>query len=417
MFVVLPQLAEGGATVFGKNSDREPNEAQVVEYHPHRRRTKPTVECTYVEVPEVEEAYAILISRPYWMFGAEMGVNEYGVSIGNTAVFTNQKPSKRGLLGMDMLRLALERSRDAETALRVITGLLEEYGQGGSNSAVREWFYDNAFLIADREAAWVLETAGRFWVAKQVRDHYSISNMLTIHSDYDLASQGLEEEAKRRGFMDHSSKLDFARAFQAKVYTWFTHAAQRVACTRSLLGTRERRFKLHDAKAILRSHEGTGRGYGAGSARNVCMHAGGTLAPDQTASSMITTFVESKPVAFITGSSLPCVSVFKPHIVAGAQPVAYTTASFRYDAQSYWWALERRHRQGDHATLTAWALRLEAECERGFLERLHGENKPEEIAQYTKDCYNTELSTIPAGPSGTPSRFWRKLNTQAAIPT
>ena len=35
------------------------------------------------------------------------------VAIGNVAVFTKEPYSERGLLGMDMLRLALERTRTA----------------------------------------------------------------------------------------------------------------------------------------------------------------------------------------------------------------------------------------------------------------------------------------------------------------
>src|SRR5688572_33353209 len=59
------------AVAFAKNSDREPAEAQVVE---HVERTKDTHE--------------IVISRPVWMWGAEMGANEHGLAIGNEAVFT-----------------------------------------------------------------------------------------------------------------------------------------------------------------------------------------------------------------------------------------------------------------------------------------------------------------------------------------
>lgn len=40
------------------------------------------------------------------MFGAEAGMNEYGVCIGNEAVFSKEKlVNYQGLLGMDMLRL------------------------------------------------------------------------------------------------------------------------------------------------------------------------------------------------------------------------------------------------------------------------------------------------------------------------
>ena len=62
--------------------------------------------------------------------GAEMGINEYGVSIGNEAVFTKSKTKTPSLIGMDFIRLALERTKTAKQASEEIIRLLLEYGQG-----------------------------------------------------------------------------------------------------------------------------------------------------------------------------------------------------------------------------------------------------------------------------------------------
>ena len=66
------------------------------------------------------------------------------------------------LLGMDLLRLGLERASTALQGLEVITGLLEQHGQGGQCSdIVPDFSYHNSFLIADPKEAWVVETADR----------------------------------------------------------------------------------------------------------------------------------------------------------------------------------------------------------------------------------------------------------------
>src|SRR5665213_3889724 len=104
--IATPAVTARGAMLFGKNSDRERNEAQVLEMHPRRDHGRgASVRLTYVQIDQVIRTNACLISRPFWMWGAEMGANEHGVVIGNEAVFTDQPYAPAGLTGMDLLRL------------------------------------------------------------------------------------------------------------------------------------------------------------------------------------------------------------------------------------------------------------------------------------------------------------------------
>ena len=172
--VALGSATRDGAVLFGKNSDREPDEVQNIKIYPHQQH-KPDeyVKCTYISIPQVSETARVLLCQPFWMFGAEMGANEYGVVMGNEALFTREKPNTTGLTGMDLLRLALERSQTAREALETIIELLEKYGQGGNCGYRQKFSYMNSFLIADPGEAYVLETVKSWWAWKQVKDYWS----------------------------------------------------------------------------------------------------------------------------------------------------------------------------------------------------------------------------------------------------
>ncbi|XP_030896348.1 secernin-3 isoform X3 [Leptonychotes weddellii] len=186
-FVALPPATVGNRIIFGKNSDRLCDEVQEVVYFPAAVHDNPRehLQCTYIEIDQVPETYAVVLSRPAWLWGAEMGANEHGVCIGNEAVWGREEVcDEEALLGMDLVRLGLERADTAEKALNVIVDLLEKYGQGGNCSESRMVFsYHNSFLIADRNEAWILETAGKYWAAEKVRGNITFETMMEILRD------------------------------------------------------------------------------------------------------------------------------------------------------------------------------------------------------------------------------------------
>lgn len=190
--------------IFAKNSDREPNEAQSILHLPRKEYPPNTkLKTTFIEIPQTSVTFEVFLSKPFHMWGAEMGVNEFGVCIGNEAVFTNLNIKKKndGLTGMDLLRLALERCKTAKDALSLITELLEQYGQdacGGYKN--QSFYYHNSFIIADRTDGYVLETADKYWVSKKIDTFYAISNGLTIESDFDGISSALSEKIKSMSY-------------------------------------------------------------------------------------------------------------------------------------------------------------------------------------------------------------------------
>jgi secernin len=63
-FVALPSVTRDGSTIFGKNSDREASELQLLEFNPECRHDPgELVDCTYMSIPQVEETHAVLLSR------------------------------------------------------------------------------------------------------------------------------------------------------------------------------------------------------------------------------------------------------------------------------------------------------------------------------------------------------------------
>ncbi|MCC6955983.1 MAG: C69 family dipeptidase, partial [Anaerolineales bacterium] len=235
--VITPEATTDDVMLFGKNSDREPNEAHTLVTVPAAdHEAGSMLRMTYIEIPQASHTYATLLAKPFWIWGAEMGVNEHGVTIGNEAVFTRVPYVKEGaMIGMDLLRLGLERGSTAQGALEVMTALLETYGQGGNCGFLHKFYYHNSYLIADPAEAWVFETAGPHWAARRVQGVYTISNGLTIRSEWDLASKDLVNYAVERGWCKGRSDFDFARCYSEPLYTTFSDCRARCARSRALL--------------------------------------------------------------------------------------------------------------------------------------------------------------------------------------
>jgi secernin len=352
--VAVPPATADGAVWFGKNSDREPGEAQLVEHRAAQKFHSPTkLQCTYIELPQAAQTYEVVLSRPFWMWGAEMGANSRGVAIGNEAVFTRLPVPKTGLTGMDLLRLALERSATAREAVDLITRLISEVGQGSLCGYRHKGFrYHNSFLIADPTQAWVLETADRFWAAERVRGVRTISNVLTIGKEFDLISDGAFEFARQNGWCRSARDFDFAKAFGEPFYRVTSGGDIRRACTRNRLMMSDGKIGRADLFAALRDHAGHMPEDGW-RLQMPCAHASWqkTRQSGQTTGSMVSCLSENTSLHWLTGTSSPCLSLFKPMALGGGLISTGAPAGEKFDQESLWWRHERLHRLtlGDYA--------------------------------------------------------------------
>jgi len=332
--------------LFAKNSDRPLGEAQKLCYFESKDFEKgEMIKCTHLTIPQVSHTYAMIGSQPYWIWGFEMGVNEHGLMIGNEAQGSVcPAENEEGLLGMDLLRLALERAKTAREAIDVITQLLEKYGQNANASMLFDRRYENSYLMVDNEEIWLLETAGRHWAAKKIDDWHAISNCYSIEKDFDMTSEGLESYIRTNKLLSSNEPLNFAKAF-TKPAIRQTNAVPRWRRMNKLLSGFGNNISFDKCKSILRDHhndEITEPRFGAvmGTFCSICMHAQ-TWDAAQTVAGFITTYDDNLGIIGRFAPSTPCLSVFVPFYFNAPIPEVLSKGDGSYDKESLWWAVER----------------------------------------------------------------------------
>ncbi|MFG0379351.1 C69 family dipeptidase [Pseudomonas sp. zbq_18] len=340
-------LRQNGQTWFAKNSDREAAEPQrLLRLAEVRGDRSAELQATYLRIPQTADRHGLILSQPSWLWGGEMGVNQHGVAIGNEAVFT-RLTRKRGqaLLGMDLLRLGLERGATAREALQVLVEHLERFGQGGPAGYRDKGFrYDNSFLIADAGEAWVLESAGQLWAAKRV-ERWAISNVLTLGHEFDLCSADLPGQARKLGCWDGRGDFHFARAFDTRLLPWIGGAHRRRQLNQDFLSTCSVDAGWPELAAALRSHGARGDDLHGHDNRQVCLHAGAFWRPSQTTASLIARLQGAVTRIAATATSAPCLSLFQPLDLTPGAGAGVLSAAGQTVEQSLWWRFEAVHRR------------------------------------------------------------------------
>lgn len=402
--VALPTITKAGNLLLAKNSDREPLEAQALLHVLHQNPAEKNLTCTYIEIPQLTETYECILSKPFHMWGAEMGANEHGLVIGNEAVFTKVKFEKQnnGLTGMDLLRLALERCKTAEEAIACITSLLEQYGQdanGGYKNS--NFYYHNSFLLADTQSAWVLETAGNEWATEKVKDLRSISNKLSIDEPNQI-SESAKSFALSKGWWKAGTPFSFQKAYSDWFYTRVGRAASRQTCTTSLSRQHIGELNASDCIQILQTHNLDDVHFKPSKANtgSVCMHATSLLNPSTTTGSMVAEIRSSLPhTIWLTGTAYPCLSIYIPFYF-GTNVLKDFKQPAAVQDDSLWWQAEQLHRwiskdyQKRKALINEERIRLQRE----FIEReetlLKSSPSVSSLESFSKACLDKTSETI-----------------------
>jgi dipeptidase len=372
--VAVGDATASGVTLFGKNSDRHRGECQpLLQFAEANHPEKSRVRCTHIEIPQVAETYRVLGHSPWWVWGFEHGANEHAVAVGNLTVFSNEPVEEApGLIGMDLVRLALERGRSAREALEVIATLIESHGQGGSANAPGADGYHNAFLLADAEEAWILETSNRRWAAQRARLD-SCSNQYSLGDDWEIGSRDFESFARGQGWWRNHGRVNVAGAYRNRAVP-ASISEQRYRRSQQLLELGRGRHDVASFRTMLRDHGEGGAVWSPSgdAARDFCSTLCAHSEPiSWTTASLIAALPQEpeQPWPVWVSFGTPCTGIFLPVYVAGVIPAPLARGGECETEESAWWAFEHLDaaaaEDSAHATpsLRAGWVELEARIE------------------------------------------------------
>ena len=188
------------------------------------------------EIPQVEHTYSVIGN-----------MNEYQVAIGETTYGGRKELAHQKGAIMDygsLIYVALQRAPNAREAIKIMTGLAEEFGYYSSGES---------FSVADQNEAWILEMIGKgegekgaVWVARRIPDGYisghanqaRITTFPLDDSENCLYADDVISFARKKGwykgadkdfsFSDVYNPVDFggARFCDARVWAAFNRVAK-----------------------------------------------------------------------------------------------------------------------------------------------------------------------------------------------
>jgi secernin len=334
----------GGQTYFGHNSDGPADGCHALCRQPGREFTLgEKVQTQRLTLDQVRQTCTVLGSQPAGSWGYSHGVNEHGLALGQAVLRTRLPAAQPGLMPTDLVRLALERAYSAQQAVDFLTDLVHRHGMGaGGNGEATP--HDCSLLIADAEEAFVLETAGNFWVVQEVQEVRSISNVSLVRQDWDRIATGLAGLAIDRGWWPcDGSKLDFAGSVCPEPMGHGS-ALRRWGRATYLLEQQSGHIDAAFCRRLLSDHYEGMHSEVDPLWKNhhhapLCQHA-----PAQaTAASLVASLGQRPATLQVAWCAFgpPCVSVYFPILLQGELPEPFTVGGRTPRSDSCWWRIHR----------------------------------------------------------------------------
>ena len=172
------------------------------------------------QAPHTLAAYWGEVKFPYGDGNADTFLNERGVFVvsdsGGNSTERMDDPTllSEGGVKFNLRRAVGERATSARDGVRILCELVEKYGYAPSA---------RIYTVADKNEAWLVQVVhGRNYVAVRCPDD-EVTIMPNLYTVYELdafppedviASPGLVENAKAKGFWDGKGKFNFTKAYQ-----------------------------------------------------------------------------------------------------------------------------------------------------------------------------------------------------------
>lgn len=363
--IVGKQATKDGSVILAHNEDLANYCAHHYVYIPHAKHEQGEMITTLwgAKIPQVIETYGYsatkIFDKTYSPGDITSGINEHQVAVANNMSYRRdapvELPTQGRIIWTELTQIALERSKTAREAVRVIGDMVHTYKLGSDSGAV--------FAVTDgNEGWWVEVTLEGQWVAQRVPDNsfgvraniFRIGEVDFADSNNFMYSDDIVDYAKKMGWYNENEVFNFSRIYAAPEKLNDPYNTRRQWRAEELLKQQQAGVTPRAVIAILRDHyEKTPydltNGYQKGSPHQTDER---TLCSMNTEVSVVCQSRSWLPAEIGAicwrAMATPCTSAFTPWYFGNQDiPVAYQNGTNQHSANSAYWTFRDLSRYTD----------------------------------------------------------------------